>query len=142
MNRLLLDTSAIIGLIERRVESLRTIVAADDAVLHMSIVTLGELEHGVAAATTTTIAATRRSSLHAVIDATDVVGLDADDASTYGLLSHELRRRGWGPRAVGTADRWIAATAITRGLTLVTQDRLLAEAIDAVTDDHLVLLAE
>jgi toxin FitB len=94
------------------------LAAADTAGLFLSVLTLGELRKGVEAKrrTDSTIAA----SLGAWVDGIEttfadrVLPVDAAAARMWGELSAR--------RSLPVVDTLIAATAITRGLTLVTRN--------------------
>ena len=119
---LILDTSAVIGLIERRSAEVERIVRSDPIRPVVSLLTIGELEHGVRAATGARLRRRRQETLDLVAEL-PAVGLSLAAAACFGELSARM------PRRVGVADRWIAATALSRSLTLVTEDRDLAEAL-------------
>lgn len=119
---LILDTSAVIGLVERHSEAIEAVVAADPVRPVVSIISLGELQHGLRRAATARERRARQATLDIVAELI-AVGLSLAAAEGFGELSARL------PRRVGVADRWIAATALTRSLTLVTEDRELAEAL-------------
>ena len=129
---LLLDTSAIIGLLERHTPELRQVIAEQTQPIHVSTITLGELSHGVEASLDPVTRQRRRTSLEAIAMSCVAVDVTSIEASIYGALSARLRSAGFGPRNVGGADRWIAATAIAGDFTLVTQDVVLADALTHV----------
>lgn len=87
--------------------------------LAVSIVTVGELRSGVLAAVDT---GTRDRRLATLTAALVLEPLPVDDAvaQAWARLRVELRDAG---RRMGVNDSWIAATAISRGLPLLTQDR-------------------
>jgi len=132
VSALLLDTSAIIGLLERHTPALRQAVEEQTLPIHVSAITLGELHHGVEASSDQVTRQRRRTSLEAIEMSCNPVEVTTMESSVYGVLSARLRSAGFGPRAVGAADRWISATAITRNFTLVTQDAILANALTAI----------
>jgi tRNA(fMet)-specific endonuclease VapC len=119
---LILDTSAVIGLIERRSAEIEAIIRSDPIRPVVSILTIGELQHGVSGATASRERRRRQETLDLVAEL-PAVGLSLATAACFGQLSARMSRR------VGVADRWIAATALSRSLTLVTEDRDLAEAL-------------
>lgn len=122
MMRYLFDTSAVIGLAERHSRALTELAERAVGQLVISPITLGELEHGVAVESTeerrTTLALASATMEHEFFDPTN-------GAQCYGTL-RSVRT------GVQSNDIWIAATAVTAGHTLVTQDRQLARAVDAV----------
>lgn len=84
----------------------------------VSVVTLAELQAGVLAATSTAIRARRLATLSAV---SDLLALDITEAValTWAHLRVRLAEAG---RKVNVNDSWIAATALTHNLPVVTQD--------------------
>jgi len=132
VSELLLDTSAIIGLLERHTPALRQVVEEQTQSIHVSAITLGELNHGVEASSDPVTRQRRRTSLETIEMFCNPVDVTTMETSAYGILSAQLRSAGFGPRTVGAADRWISATAITRNFTLVTQDAALANALGEI----------
>ena len=118
----MLDTSAVIALVERKHVGIRRLLDVHGVLPNVSVMTIGELEHGVEAATDHVQRRRRAWTLQAC-DRMEVSNIDRATARLYGRLSLEL------PRRVGSADRWIAAGAAVLGATLVTFDRPLAEAL-------------
>jgi predicted nucleic acid-binding protein len=116
-SRLLLDTSAYTHLRggDERVEE----AVAAARVVHLSVITLGELEAGALIGKRT---AENRVALADFLSAPFVSVLPAtsDVARVYGRLFAALRRAG---TPIGTNDLWIAATAIESGAHLVTFDQ-------------------
>lgn len=127
----ILDTSALIGLFELGldrpliVESIREAGGTDRPAI--SIVTLGELAAGVqAAADGSDLAAARQRTLDIVSSPRrqrrfDVAPIDRPAWEQFGRIAAALTRK------VGHNDKWIAATALATGRTLITQDATLAE---------------
>jgi len=92
--------------------------AADSAGLFLSVLTLGELRKGVAAKRRTDAVAAERLALW-------VDGIAADFADRLLPVDGAVARR-WGELSAGRSlpviDTLIAATALVRGLTVVTRD--------------------
>lgn len=121
--QLLLDTSAVVGLVERRDTTIRSLVSRSDVNVAVSTISIGELEHG-ARRTPNSI---RDETLRIAADV--LHRLEIDDALTppcFGHISVQV------PRAVGVADCWIGATAVVNGFDLVTQDRAFADQLARV----------
>lgn len=122
MGSLILDTSAVIGLLERADRNILGSVRESAERPKVSIVTLGELHHGVArsrrSGDSDSISA-RTRSLRAA-QALDVLPITIAIAECFGDLSAVT------PRTIGVNDRWIIASAVVGGRTLVTQDEELA----------------
>lgn len=85
----------------------------------ISVVTLAELHAGVLAATSAAVRAQRLATLESVADI-EVLPIGEAVAARWAALRVELAER---RRRVNVNDVWIAATAITHDLPVVTQDR-------------------
>jgi predicted nucleic acid-binding protein len=112
VSRALLDTSVFIAC-ERR----RPLGRLPDE-LAVSVVTIGELELGVLAATDADTRALRADTL-ALARAADPIAVTEAVMGAFARLTHECRRAGTRPKIL---DALIAATAIEHGLPVVTQD--------------------
>ncbi|MBL8931487.1 MAG: type II toxin-antitoxin system VapC family toxin [Kineosporiaceae bacterium] len=84
----------------------------------ISVVTLAELHAGVLAARDTDTRARRLVTVEALADI-EVLPIDAEAALMWARLRVLLAEAG---RRVNVNDLWIAATAASRGLPVVTQD--------------------
>ena len=84
----------------------------------ISVVTLAELQAGVLAAGDTATRAIRMATLDALGDI-EVLPIDAPAALAWAQLRVLLAEAG---RRINVNDLWIAATAASRGLPVVTQD--------------------
>ena len=84
----------------------------------LSVVTLAELQAGVLAAGDTAVRARRMATLAAVGDI-EIIGIDEAAALTWAHMRVHLAQAG---RRCNVNDLWIAATAASRGLAVVTQD--------------------
>lgn len=110
----LLDTSVFIALESgRRLDEQRL---PDESAV--SVVTIGELHAGVLAAADLQTRSLRLATLN---DASDIelIGVDEGAARMWALMRVHLATTG---RRLNVNDLWIAATAASRGLPLVTQD--------------------
>lgn len=110
----LLDTSVFIALASgRRLDEQRL---PDESAV--SVVTIGELHAGVLAAADLQTRSLRLATLN---DASDIelIGVDEGAARMWALMRVHLATTG---RRLNVNDLWIAATAASRGLPLVTQD--------------------
>jgi tRNA(fMet)-specific endonuclease VapC len=117
--RVLLDTNIIIALLE-----------GDEAVLSVldrtrevfiPVIALGELFFG-AAKSARPVDNTAKVERFAA--GRSILACDAEVAQEYGRLRHGLRAKG---RPLPENDIWIAATAKSHGLVLVTRDRRFRE---------------
>ncbi|HLJ66874.1 MAG TPA: type II toxin-antitoxin system VapC family toxin [Chloroflexota bacterium] len=86
--------------------------------LAVSVVTLAELQAGVLVAADTETRAARLATLDVVADI-EVLPIDEPAALAWARLRVHLAEAG---RRVTVNDLWIAATAVSRGLPVVTQD--------------------
>ncbi|HTQ21063.1 type II toxin-antitoxin system VapC family toxin [Mycobacterium sp.] len=123
---LILDTSAVIGWVERRNQNVIEALAATERLPVISIVTLGELFQGVESARYANDAAAltiRQRTLSLAQRRLPRVGVDESDAKMFGRLSAALSR------TVSHNGRWIATVAIRVKRTLVTEDAQLAAAL-------------
>lgn len=110
----LLDTSVFIA-----AESGRRLDAEampDESAL--SVVTLAELQAGVLAASDVDTRARRMATLDAVSDI-ELIGIDEAAASMWARMRVHLAEAG---RGLDVNDLWIAASAASRGLPVVTRD--------------------
>lgn len=115
MNKALLDTSVVVALVHERLE-------LDDppTEVAISIVTLCELHHGVLAASDE-LRPARLRTLDWVRHHCEMLPVEDDAAPRYGQLMVEAHRAtGARPEA---GDTLIAATALARGLPILTRDR-------------------
>lgn len=83
-----------------------------------SVVTLAELQAGVLAAADLAIRARRLATLDALSDI-EVMPIDEYAARAWAQLRVHLAQSG---RRVNVNDLWIAAIAVSRGLSVVTRD--------------------
>ena len=97
VNSLLLDTSAVIGLLERETPSLKRLIEEETLPIHVSVITLGELHHGVEGSSDPVTRQRRRTSLEAIKTSCVTVEVNETEASVYGDLSARLQRAGFGP---------------------------------------------
>lgn len=110
----LLDTSIFIAS-----ETGRALDAANmPAEVATSVVTVAELHAGILAASNTAIRARRLATLDTLSDI-EVIPIDEGAARAWAQLRVHLAERG---RRINVNDLWIAATALSRGIPVVTQD--------------------
>lgn len=94
--------------------------------LAVSVITIGELRAGVLAAADDRARDQRLATLTAALSL-GPVPIDEDVAAAWSLLRLRLRDQGL---SMGVNDSWIAATAISLGVALVTQDQEICEIDD------------
>ena len=112
--RALADTSIFVGLEATRFDISRFA----DFEWGVSAVTLGELRLGVLKAQNPE-AASRRLSTYQLAQRFEALTVDEAVSEAWALLISRLRAAG---RRAPINDSWIAATAITHGVPIVTQD--------------------
>lgn len=124
MSGLLLDTNVISELVRVRPDPRvsRWIENTDEAILHLSVLTLGEIRKGIALLAD----GRRRVSLESwlahdlsVRFAGRILDIDTAIADRWGRLSAAAKNAG---RPLGVIDGLLAATAIQRDMTLVSRD--------------------
>lgn len=110
----LFDTSVLIAS-----ESFRPLdVTALPSTAAVSAVTVAELHLGVLAAADDEIRARRLATLDGISDI-EVIPIDEAVAASWALLRLRIATLG---RRLNVNDLWIAATSLTHGLPIVTQD--------------------
>jgi predicted nucleic acid-binding protein len=124
VTRALADTSLFIAR-----ESARRLAEIDlPDELAISVITLGELRAGVLAATDISTRDRRLATLAEVMTI-DAVPIDQPVAEMWARLRLLLRDAG---RRMPVNESWIAATAMTLGVPVVTQDDHYAEVVSLV----------
>ncbi len=124
MSGFLLDTNCISEVVRSKPEPrvLDWIQAADESLLYLSVLTLGEIRKGVAGLPQ----GKRRTHLETWLEldlqarfAGRILFIDAAIADRWGLLAAEAKRKG---RALSAIDGLLAATALHHNLTIVSRD--------------------
>lgn len=124
MSGFLLDTNCISELVRSRPEPqvLEWLEAADESLLYLSVLTLGEIRKGVAGLAQSK----RRTRLETWLEldlqvrfSERILPIDAHIADRWGLLSAEARRKG---RLLSAVDGLLAATALHHNLTIVSRN--------------------
>jgi tRNA(fMet)-specific endonuclease VapC len=113
----MLDTNICIYVIKRQPESvLKKFTAFAVGDLGLSIVTLAELEYGIARSSQT---GKNRTALEEFVSPLEVAAFDREAASVYGNIRAAVERRG---NPVGSMDLLIAAHAVSLDVPLVTNN--------------------
>jgi tRNA(fMet)-specific endonuclease VapC len=99
----------------------------------LSVVTASELLHGVHRARDAATRNMRASWVEAVIERFPVLPVDLASARAHARLSAQLALEG---RLIGPNDLWLAATALSRGLALVTANRREFERVPGLALEH------
>jgi predicted nucleic acid-binding protein len=124
VNGFLLDTNCISEVVSPRPERrvLEWMDATDESLLHLSVLTMGEIRKGVAGL----FSGKRRSQLESWLGvdlparfAGRILSIDRAVADRWGLISAEAKRKG---RTLASIDALLAATALHFELTLVTRN--------------------
>ena len=125
MSGFLIDTNAISELICSRPEPrvLQWFEAADESLLFLSALTLGEIRKGVAALPQSK----RRTHLESWLEvdlqmrfAGKILPVDEATADRWGVLAAEAKRKG---RTLSVIDGLLAATSLQHNLTIVSRNR-------------------
>jgi predicted nucleic acid-binding protein len=120
----LLDTNCVSELVRVKPESrvLEWMEAADESLLHLSVLTLGEIRKGLAALPQ----GRRRTRLEAWLEVDlrsrfsgRILPVDAAVADRWGLLAAQARRNG---ATLPIVDGLLAATALHHNLTMVSRN--------------------
>ena len=124
MSGYLLDTNVLSELVRPRPETrvVEWIEAADEAMLYLSVLTLGEIRKGVAAVSH----GKRRTRLETWLEvdlparfAGRIVPIDVHIADRWGVIAAEAKRKG---ETLSVIDGLLAATALHRNLTVVSRN--------------------
>ena len=124
MSGFLLDTNCISEVVRVKPEPrvLEWMEAADEALLYLSVLTLGEIRKGLAGLPQ----GRRRTSLETWLElelqarfSGRILPIDAAVADRWGLLAADARRQG---RALSAIDGLLAATALHHDLTIVSRN--------------------
>jgi toxin FitB len=124
MKGYLLDTNCISEAVRSRPEPrvMSWLECADETLLYLSVLTLGEIRKGVASLPQSR----RRTALETWLDAelqarfsTRILPIEVAIADRWGLLAAAARSKG---RALSTIDGLLAATAIHHNLTIVSRN--------------------
>ncbi|HEY3974577.1 MAG TPA: type II toxin-antitoxin system VapC family toxin [Candidatus Sulfotelmatobacter sp.] len=124
MSGFLLDTNCISELVRNKPDQnvLDWMQAANESLLFLSVLTLGEIRKGLAG----TPQSKRRTHLETWLEldlqvrfSGRILSIDAHIADRWGLLAAEAKRKG---RALSAIDGLLAATALHHNLTIVSRN--------------------
>jgi predicted nucleic acid-binding protein len=124
MSGFLLDTNCISEVVRSRPEPrvLKWMEAADESLLYLSVLTLGEIRKGVAGLPQ----GNRRTQLETWLEldlrarfAGRILPIDALIADRWGLFAADAKRKG---KALSAIDGLLAATAVHHNLTIVSRN--------------------
>lgn len=111
---LLIDTSVLIDE-ERRDRSLSSSLGDDDRAI--SVITASELLHGVHRTDSATIRTRRAAFVEGLLSAVEALPITMAVARIHAEIWTELKNDG---DLIGSHDLWIAATALSQGMAVVT----------------------
>jgi tRNA(fMet)-specific endonuclease VapC len=115
--RFMLDTNTCIFLIRRKhPRLLQSIVSCNPGDLGVSVVTLAELEYGVAKSNQLD---RNRNALAEFLLPLEIAPFDEMAARSYGIVRAHLESKG---TPIGSLDTLIGAHALSRGITLITNN--------------------
>lgn len=119
----LLDTNAVSDLMRDHAQVKNRVGKHGDPIL-TSVVVIGEIRYGL----NRLPAGKKRTDLEAraqqILSALGIELVSEQIANSYGRLKASLERQGLN---VGDNDLWIAATAMTQGLLLVSRDQIFSQ---------------
>lgn len=133
MNGLLLDTSALIYLFERKDSVVIDLVRSHGGEFVASLMSLAELHRGAESAADRSVRAARQRTIAAVQMHAEIAVPTSIIAKRWGALAAAT------PRSVGANDLWIAATGLELSLTLVAGDKRLVKVVEQAKG-HAVLV--
>ncbi len=114
----LLDTNICIFLIKNKFPKLtKKILASNSNELYLSSVSIAEMEYG--ASKSQNREKNRQALLNFCTDFNNIIDFTTEDSEAYGLIRAYLEKEG---RIIGPYDMQIAAQAMTRNLTVVTNN--------------------
>ena len=124
MKGYLLDTNCLSEAVRLRPEPrvMRWLETADESLLYLSVLTLGEIRKGVAFLPQSRRRTLLESWLEAELNtrfAARILSIDAAVADRWGLLAAAAKKKGKG---LSTIDGLLAATAIQHNLTIVSRN--------------------
>lgn len=114
--RYLLDTDTCIYAIKGDRDVLSALLATPPSELAVSVITEGELRSGASKSASPRRAVTRVERFLAPLE---ILELTSEDSLTYARVRSRLEKRG---APIGPLDFWIASHALSRDLTLITNN--------------------
>jgi tRNA(fMet)-specific endonuclease VapC len=113
----LIDSSVLIEHERKRLDISAHLRGRQDEEFFLSVVSASELLHGVHRAREASMRARRSAYVEAILERFPLLQIELPTARTHARLWADLAAVG---KPVGPNDLWLAATAITHGLILVT----------------------
>lgn len=115
----MIDTSVLIDYERGRLELESNLRGRESEEFFLSVVTASELLHGVHRARDESTRARRSAWVEAVLERFPLLGIDLATARAHASLSADLASAG---RLIGPHDLWLAASCLSKGLSLVTSN--------------------
>jgi tRNA(fMet)-specific endonuclease VapC len=116
---ILIDTSVLIAHERGELSFEKWIEGREDEPFYLSVISASELLHGVHRARDPGVRARRSAFVEGVLEAIPLLPIEVAAARMHARLWAELAAAG---RMIGAHDLWLAASALTHGLTVVTGD--------------------
>ena len=122
----LLDTDTCVYALKQRPAVLQRFLTKPPSRIFVSVVSEGELRFGAAQSDQPQ---RTQQKLEAFLGPLQIIPLTSDDVQVYGGLRARLERAG---KPIGPLDLFIAAHAVARGLTLVTNNQREFSRVDGL----------
>jgi tRNA(fMet)-specific endonuclease VapC len=113
----LIDTSILIAYERGKLDLAQHLAEHTNEVFFLSVVSASELLHGIHRTADPAVRARRLAFVEAILTRFPILEIDLEAARTHAAIWSGLAQRG---EMIGMNDAWIAATCITRDLTLIT----------------------
>jgi predicted nucleic acid-binding protein len=114
---ILIDSSIFIAHERGRLDINSHLEGREDEEFYISVVSASELLHGVHRARDASVRARRSAFVEALLERFPLLGIEVSTARTHARLWADLAVAG---TPIGPNDLWLAATAVTHGLSFVT----------------------
>jgi tRNA(fMet)-specific endonuclease VapC len=126
----LIDASILIEAERGRLELEPHVARHDDEEAFLSVITAGELLHGVRRASAPDVRARRSAFVEGLLERFPLLSVDLASARAHAQLWADLRQAG---ALIGPHDLWLAATCVAHGLTMVTANVREFERVPGLT---------
>jgi tRNA(fMet)-specific endonuclease VapC len=114
---LLIDTSVFIQYERGNIGPDAWLVSPENEEMFVSVISQSELLHGVHRATDPAVRARRSAFVESILERFVILPIESATARTHAQLWAEMTKMG---TLISQPDLWIAATAMTNGLVMVT----------------------
>jgi tRNA(fMet)-specific endonuclease VapC len=130
---LLIDASILIGYERRDLDPAKNVAGREDDRFFLSVITVGELLHGVHRAQDPGHRARRSAFVESIIDRFPLLPIDLPTARIHAEIWATLAASG---RLIGSHDLWLAAAALAHGLSLATANVREFERVPGLDVEH------